>query len=362
MPLAESVDLEKLAEIARGYTGADLSALCREAAMKAIRGVLPNIDLSEEKIPPEIVSNLQVEMKNFMDAFKEITPTAMREVEIEIPMVHWTDIGGLEEVSQELTEAVEWPLMYSERFSEMGVKPPRGILLYGPPGCGKTLLAKAIATESEANFISVKGPEIFSKWVGESEKAIREIFRKARLASPAVVFFDEIDTLVPRKDLINDSSGVSHKVLSQLMLEIDGVEELTDVVVVGATNRPDLIDPSMLRPGRLDRLIYVRPPDMKARTEILGIYAKNMPLAEDVSLEKITAETEGYSGADLELVCREAAMTAMRRDIKTEHVTSQDFDEALKKVKPSITPSMIKQYERVGEILRSSEKPLTMIS
>ena len=297
-----------------------------------------------------------------MDAFKEITPTAMREVEIETPTVHWADIGGLEDVRQELIEAVEWPLIYSERFSEMGVKPPRGILLYGPPGCGKTLLAKAIATESEANFISVKGPEVFSKWVGESEKAIREIFRKARLASPAVVFFDEIDALVPRKDVISDSSGVSHKVLSQLMLEVDGVEELTDVVVVGATNRPDLIDPSMLRPGRLDRLIYVRPPDTRVRLEILRIYAKTMPLAEDVSLEKITSKTEGYSGADLELLCREAAITAMRRNIKAARVTAQDFGQALEKVKPSITPSMIREYKRVGEILRSSDRPLTMVS
>ena len=361
MPLAEDVDLDKLAEITRGYTGADLAALCREAAMKAIRRILPNIDFSEEKIPPEILDNLVVVMKDFMNAFKEITPTALREVEIEVPNVRWEDVGGLEEVKRRLIEAVEWPLKYPEKFERLGIKPPKGILLYGPPGCGKTLLARAIATESEANFISVKGPEIFNKWVGESEKAIREIFRKARQASPCIVFFDEVESIISRKDMIDDSSGVANRVASQFLAEIDGIEELSDVMVIGATNRPDLMDPAALRPGRFDRLIYVPPPDEKGRYEILKIYTRKMPLSPDVSLKELASRTEGYSGADLAALCREAAMNALRRSLDAEYVSKIDFEEALKIVKPSISPQMIKEYERIGELLRYHERQLTMI-
>ncbi|GBC69625.1 ATP-dependent zinc metalloprotease FtsH [archaeon HR01] len=361
MPLAKDVVVEKLGEITRGYTGADLTALCREAAMKAIRRILPNIDFSEEKISPEILNNLEVTMKDFMDAYKEITPSALREVEVETPTVRWEDIGGLATVKQKLIEVVEWPLKYPEKFQKLGIKPPKGILLYGPPGCGKTLLAKAVATESEANFISIKGPEIYSKWVGESEKAIRETFRKARQAAPSVVFLDEIESIAPRKDVMEDSSGVANRVASQLLAEMDGIEELTDIVVVGATNRPDLLDPAILRPGRFDRLIYIPPPDEKSRLEILTIYTRGMPLDADISLEELASRTEGFSGADLESLCREAALAALRRDINTEKVMKIDFEEAFTTVKPSISPQMLREYERLGEVLRTSEKPLAMI-
>jgi len=361
MPLADDVDLDKLAEMTRGYTGADLAALCREAAMKAIRRILPSIDFSEEKIPPEILDKLVVTMKDFMNAFKEVTPTALREVEIEVPNVRWEDIGGLEDVKRQLIEAVEWPLKYPDKFERMGIRPPKGVLLYGPPGCGKTLLAKAIATEAEANFISVKGPEIFNKWVGESEKAIREIFRKARQAAPCIIFFDEIESIVTRKELIEDSSGVANRVTSQLLAEMDGIEELTDVIVLGATNRPDLLDPAILRPGRFDKVIYVPPPDEKSRYQILKIYTKRMPLAPDVSLRDLAARTEWYSGADLAALCREAAMNALRRSLDAEYVTRQDFEEALRTIKPSISPQLVKEYQRMSELLRYTKEHLPMI-
>ncbi|MEM1976307.1 MAG: CDC48 family AAA ATPase [Nitrososphaerota archaeon] len=361
MPLAEDVDLDKLAEMTKGYTGADLAALCREAAMKAIRRILPSIDFSEERIPPEILDKLVVTMKDFMDAFKEITPTALREIEIEIPNVRWEDIGGLEDVKRQLVEAIEWPLKYPEKFERMGIKPPKGILLYGPPGCGKTMLARAIATEAEANFISVKGPEIFNKWVGESEKAVREIFRKARQAAPCIIFFDEIESVVMRKDLVEDSSGVSSRVTSQILAEMDGIEELTDVIVIGATNRPDLLDPAILRPGRFDKLIYVPPPEEKSRYQILKIYTRRMPLAPDVSLRDLAMRTEMYSGADLAALCREAAMNALRRSLDAEYVTRQDFEQALEVIKPSITPQLLKEYERMSEMIRYRKEQLTMI-
>jgi transitional endoplasmic reticulum ATPase len=360
MPLAPDVDIDKLAEITKGYTGADLAALCREAAMKCIRRILPSIDFNEEKLSPEILDQLVVTMRDFLEAYKEITPTALREVEIETPNVTWDDIGGLEDVKQKLIESIEWPIKYAERFEKLGIKPPKGVLLYGPPGCGKTLLAKAVATESEANFITIKGPEIYSKWVGESERAIREVFRKARQAAPCVIFLDEIETLIPRRDMLDDSSGVAHRVTSTLLAEMDGIEELRDVIVIGATNRPDLMDPSALRPGRFDRLIYVPPPDERGRYQILKIYTRKMPLAEDVDLAKLAAMTEGYSGADLESLCREAGLAALRRSPDAELVTWADFQEALKLVKPSINPQMLKEYEKISEVLRSSERPLTM--
>jgi len=356
MPLADDVDLEKLADITHGYTGADLAALCREAAMKALRRYLPKIDLEQERIPVEVLEQMEVRMEDFMAAYKEITPTAVREVYIEIPRVRWSDIGGLEDVKQELREAVEWPLKYPDRFKKLGIKPPKGILLYGPPGCGKTLLAKAVATESEANFIAVRGPELMSKWVGETERGIREVFRKARTAAPAIIFFDEIDALVPRRGMGYADSGVTERAVSQLLTEMDGIAVLEDVVVIGATNRPDILDPAILRPGRFDRLIYVPPPDEKARLEIFKIHTRNMPLAEDVDLEKLAKMTQGYSGADIEAVCREAAMNALRRDIKAEKVTWADFEKALAKVGPSITPDVEKWYRSFAQRFKKVQK------
>ncbi|MCS7114598.1 MAG: CDC48 family AAA ATPase [Nitrososphaerota archaeon] len=362
MPLAEDVDLKKLAEMTHGYTGADLAALCRETAMKALRRYLPQINLEEERIPPEVLEKMEVKMEDFLNAYKEVTPTAMREVYVEVPTVHWDDIGGLEDVKQELKEAVEWPMKNPEIFKRMGIKPPKGILLYGPPGCGKTLLARAVATESEANFITIKGPEVFSKWVGESEKAIREVFRKARMAAPAVIFFDEIDSLAPRRGLGFADSGVTERVISQLLTEMDGIITLEDIVVIAATNRPDMVDPAVLRPGRFDRLIYVPEPDEKSRLQIFKIYVKNMPLAKDVSLEHLAAITKGYSGADIEALCREAAMQALRRDINAKEVTIRDFEEALKKIGPSITPDMEKWYKSFMQQVRQMQKPATPVA
>jgi len=362
MPLAEDVDLKKLAEMTHGYTGADLAALCRETAMKALRRYLPEINLEEERIPPHVLEKMEVRMEDFLNAYREITPTAMREVSIEVPTVRWEDIGGLEEVKQELREAVEWPLKRPEIFKRMGIKPPKGILLYGPPGCGKTMLARAVATESEANFISIKGPEVFSKWVGESEKAIREVFRKGRMAAPSVIFFDEIDSLVPRRGLGFSDSGVSERVISQLLTEMDGIETLDNVVVLAATNRPDILDPAVLRPGRFDRLIYVPAPDEKVRLEIFKIYTKNMPLAKDVDLEELARKTKYYSGADIAAVCREAALSALRRDINSKEIIKQDFENALKKVGPSITPDMENWYKNFMRQIRKVQKPATPVA
>ncbi|RLE59296.1 MAG: AAA family ATPase, partial [Thermoprotei archaeon] len=353
MPLAKDVNLHKLAEITHGFVGADLAALCREAAMRALRRILPQIDLEEESIPEEVLEKIEVTMDDFMKAFRSITPTALREIEVQVPTVRWSDIGGLEEVKQELREAVEWPRKYPESFERMGIKPPKGILLYGPPGCGKTLLAKAVATESEANFISIKGPEIFSKWVGESERAIREVFRKARQVAPCVIFLDEIDAIAPIRGLGYGDSMVTERVVSQLLTEIDGIEKLDGVVVIAATNRPDIVDPALLRPGRFDRLVYVPPPDQRGRLEILKIHTKNMPLADDVDLEEIAKITEGFSGADLEVLCREAGLYALREDINAKYVAKRHFEKALKKIRPSITQEMIRYYTSWIERARS---------
>ncbi|MEM2240396.1 MAG: CDC48 family AAA ATPase [Candidatus Bathyarchaeia archaeon] len=363
MPLAEDVDLNKLAEITHGYTGADIAALCREAAMKALRRYLPKINLEEPTIPPEVLEEMVVNMSDFMQAYREITPTAMREVEVEVPTVHWDEIGGLEDVKQQLRESVEWPLKNPKLFENMGIKPPKGVLLYGPPGCGKTLLAKAVATESEANFISIKGPEVFSKWVGESERAIREIFRKARMAAPAVIFFDEIDSLVPPRGARFGDSGVTERVISQLLTELDGIETLENVVVLAATNRPDMVDPAILRPGRFDRLIYVPPPDEKTRLQILKIHTKNMPLDDDVSLEKLAAMTEGYTGADIAAICREAAMNAIRRNPETGgKVKMEDFRKVMEVIKPSITPDLDKWYRSIFQQQIKLTRPATPVT
>jgi transitional endoplasmic reticulum ATPase len=305
---------------------------------------------------------MEVTMEDFINAYKEITPTAMREVYIEIPTVHWDDIGGLGEVKEDLREAVEWPLKTPEIFIRLGIKPPKGILLLGPPGCGKTLLAKAVATESAANFITIKGPEVFSKWVGESEKAIREVFRKARMAAPAVIFFDEIDSLLPRRGLGFSDSGVSERVISQLLTEMDGIVTLEDIVVIAATNRPDMVDPAVLRPGRFDRLIYVPEPDEESKIQIFKIYTKNKPLAKDVDTKVLASNSKNYSGADIEALCREAAMVALRRDVNTKEVTIRDFEEARKRIGPSTTPDMEKWYKGFMQQARQVQKPATPVA
>jgi len=343
MPLAKDVDLQRLADISHGYTGADLLSLCREAAMKALRRYLPEMNLEEEKMPPETLEKMEVKLDDFQAAYREITPTAMREVYVEIPTVKWDDIGGLLDVKQELIEAVEWPIKKPEVFKRIGIQPPKGILLYGPPGCGKTMLARAISTESEANFISIKGPEIFSKWVGESEKAIREVFRKGRTAAPSIIFFDELDSVIPRRGVGYDS-GATERVISQLLTEMDGIEALQNVVVIAATNRPDIIDPAALRPGRFDRLIYVPDPDERTRVQILKIHTKSVPFAKDVSLEELGKRTLGYSGADLQALCREAGMIALRHNIEAKEVSLRDFEEAMEKIKPSLSPDMENAY------------------
>jgi transitional endoplasmic reticulum ATPase len=291
-----------------------------------------------------------------MGAFREVTPTAMREVYIETPNVHWDEVGGLEEVKQALKEAVEWPLKYPERFTRLGIQPPKGILLQGPPGCGKTLLARAVATESEANFLSIRGPEIFSKWVGESEKAIRETFRKARLAAPSIIFFDEFDALVPARGGGGDNR-VSERVISQLLTEIDGLLSLQNIVVIAATNRPDMIDPAILRPGRFDRRVYVPPPDSAARLKILQIKTKDMPLDKGVKVEDLAKKTQGYSGADIDAICREAAINALRRDTEASNVTLSDFDKVMAEIVPSVTPDMERWYQDTNKRIRDQQKP-----
>ncbi|MDK6028407.1 CDC48 family AAA ATPase [Ignisphaera sp. 4213-co] len=350
VPLAEDVDLDKLAEMTYGYTGADLAALVKEAAMNALRRFLKEhaIDL-DKPIPSELLQKLKVTMSDFYKAMKNIAPSLMREVLIEVPEVHWDDIGGLDLVKQQLREAVEWPIKYPQIFEQMGIRPPKGILLYGPPGCGKTLLAKAAATESGANFIAVKGPEVLSKWVGESEKAIREIFRRARRAAPAIIFFDEIDAIAPVRG--HDVSGVTDRIVNQLLTEMDGIEALRGVVVIGATNRPDLLDPALLRPGRFDRIIFVPPPDLKARYEILKIHTRKIPLAEDVDLIELAKRTEGYSGADLEALIREAVMLALREDLSPRPISFKYFIKAMEYVKPSLTKDRLDAYEKIQEEL-----------
>jgi len=363
MPLSESVDLTKLRNMTHGYTGADVAALAREAAMKSLRRYLPEINLEEERISPQILEKMEVNMDDFFQAFREITPTAMREVYIEVPTTSWSEVGGLDETKELLKESVEWPIKNPELFTRMGITSPKGILIYGPPGCGKTLLARAVATESEANFISIKGPEVFSKWVGESEKAIREIFRKGRTAAPSVIFIDELDSIVPRRGIGYADSGVSERVISQLLTELDGLVSLQNVVVIGATNRPDIIDPALLRPGRFDRLIYVPAPDEKSRLEIFKIYTKNMPLADDVDVEELAKNAKGYSGADVESICREAAMNALRRNIEEEKVKREDFDKAIANSAASITPEMEKWYQNVAkQSKRQTVKPATPVA
>ena len=353
MPIEGSEDerdqlLTDLANRTHGFVGADLAALAREAAMKALRRYLPDMDL-DKPIPSEVLEKMRVTAEDFKSALKEAEPSAMREVLVEIPQVTWDQVGGLEEVKIKLREAIEMPLKDPDAFKRMGIRPPRGILLYGPPGTGKTLLAKAVATESESNFISIKGPEVMSKWVGESEKAVRMIFKKARQVAPCVVFLDEIDAIAHRRGYDTDS-GVGERVVNQLLTSLDGLETLEGVVVVGATNRPDMVDPALLRTGRFDRLILVPVPDRQARIEILKVHTKEMPL-EGVDLEELAVELEGYTGADIEGLCREAAMLALRENRKARKVTMAHFQEAMKVVHSSIDEETMKFYERIGREL-----------
>jgi len=357
MPLADDVDLVQLANMTHGYVGADLAALAREAAMRELRKILPTIDLESDTIPIEVLNNLHVTMADFMDAYREMQPSTLREVLIESPNVKWEDIGGLEGPKQELMESVEWPLRYGALFKHMNAVPPKGILLYGPPGTGKTLLAKAVATESQANFISVKGPEFLSKWVGESEKAVRETFRKARQAAPCVIFLDEIDAITPMRGKSSDS-GVTERVISQILTEMDGLEPLHSVVVIAATNRPDMIDPALLRPGRFDRLVLIPPPDLEARKEILKIHTKGKPLADDVDLDKLAAKMGLFTGAEIAAVCNEAMMLAIRDyvldggdpeedKIKDVKVGMKYFEKAMDKVEP-MSETELKKYEKMS--------------
>ncbi|MEM3439681.1 MAG: CDC48 family AAA ATPase [Candidatus Bathyarchaeia archaeon] len=360
MPLAEDVDLGRLADITHGFVGADLEALCKEAAMRALRRVLPSLDLEAESIPAEVLNKITVTMGDFNEALKDVEPSAMREVLVEVPQVKWSDIGDLSEVKEELREAIEWPLKYKELFDKTNTPPPKGVLLYGPPGTGKTLLAKAVATESEANFISIKGPELLSKWVGESERAVREIFRKAKQAAPCIIFMDEIDSIAPVRGGGYGDSHVTERVISQLLTELDGLEELRDVVVIAATNRPDIIDPALLRPGRFDKLLYVPLPDRDARREIFKIHLGKKPVAEDVDVEKLVNATEGYTGADIAAICNNAMMIAIKEYVakcKDEEEIKKRIDElkirpahleeAMKKVKP-ISKKELELYEEAS--------------
>jgi len=360
MPLDKDVNLEKLADVSHGFVGADLQALAKEAAMRALRRVLPDMDLSSQSIPLETLRKIIVKMSDFMDVIKEMEPSAMREVFVEVPDIKWDDIGGLSSIKQELQEAVEWPLKYSRVFTYADATPPKGILLYGPPGTGKTLMAKAAANESEANFISIKGPELLSKWVGESEKGVREVFRKSRQAAPRIIFFDELDAIASTRGGNHGDSHVTERVISQFLTEMDGLEILTNVVVIGATNRPDIIDPALLRPGRFDRILYVPPPDRDSRLQILKIYAKRKPLAEDVSIEQLADKTDGYTGADLASLSSAAVMLSLREHIKKYpdpkeaekynqdlKITMKHFEEAMKKIRP-LSKQELDMYKNVA--------------
>ncbi len=342
---AKFVNLDYFASITHGFVGADLEALAKEAAMKALRRYLPKIDLEEEKIPPEVLESLEVNREDFDNALRDVQPSALREITIEIPNIKWDQIGGLELVKNELKQAVEWPLKKPAVFREMGIKPPKGIMLYGPPGTGKTLLAKAVATESESNFISIKGPELVSKWVGETEKGIRNVFKKARQVSPVIVFFDEIDAMALHRST-SDSSHVYGSAVNQLLTELDGMELLKDVVIIAATNRPDLIDPGLLRPGRFDKLIYVPSPDEETRLAILKVHTKDMPIAKDVNMKELAKKLENYSGADIEGVVREAALVCIKLNkMKSAEIKKEHFEEALKKIRPSLSSEVTESYE-----------------
>lgn len=342
------VDIDELAAITHGYTGADISALTREAAMKVLRRILPSIDLEQEFIPTEILDNLKVTREDFFNALREIRPSALREVFVERPNVHWSDIGGLDSVKKELKEAVELPLKNPEVFSRMGIRPLKGILLVGLPGTGKTMFAKAVATETQANFISIKGSELVHKWVGESARLTRELFMKARTAAPCIIFIDEIDTVGRARS--GDNPSIIHEdVINGMLVEMDGLTNLKNVVVIGATNRPELLDPALMRGGRFDRIIEIPVPDEKTRLEIFKIHSKSMPVAKGVDLDDMAKKTDGYTGADIENICREAGMSAIRRGVDTKEVTKGDFEEALSMVKPSVTKTYVERIKKFAK-------------
>ena len=347
MPLTKDVNLEELARSTHGFVGADLEALCKEAAMNVIRRLALKHSLKDDTpLSEELMKKLIVNKKDFVDAFKNVTPSAMREILIETPNVPWSRIGGLTEVKQQLQESVEWPIKNPEMFKRMGIRAPKGVLLYGPPGTGKTLLAKAVATESEANFISVKGPELLNKYVGESEKAVREIFKKAKQVAPSVIFFDEIDAIASVRGGGSDGGAKAREgVVNQILTELDGIEDLSEVVILAATNRPELVDPALLRPGRFDRHLLVTPPNKTAIQEILKIHTKDVPIANDVTLKYLTEKLIGYSGADIEAVVREAAMLALRENNKADKVKKKHFTEALSKVRPSLSKIEVNAYK-----------------
>lgn len=355
MPLAKDVNLDDIADFSHGFVGADLYALSKEAAMNVLRRLLPEINTKDsDKIPNDILEKMVVDANDFKEARKVVPPSAMREVMVELPSVKWEDIGGLQDLKQELLEAVEWPLQHPEAFTRLGVTPPKGILIYGPPGTGKTLLAKAVAHESNANFISVKGPELLSKWVNETPQLVKKLFQKAKQVSPCIIFIDEIDSIAGNRDLNQSDTNNGMSAINQLLTEMDGLESLNDVVVIAATNRPDVIDSAILRSGRCDRMILASIPDQQSRLDIFKIHTRNMPLGEDISLEDLSVITDGYVGADIELICREAAILALRENIETKIVLKKHFDAALTKVKGSVSKDIIETYEKFEERYKMS--------
>ena len=367
MPLAEGIDLDEYAENTHGFVGADLESLAKESAMHALRRIRPQLDLESDEIDADVLNAIQVTEGDFKEAIKGIEPSALREVFVEVPDVTWNDVGGLGDTKERLRETIQWPLEYPEVFDQLDMEAAKGVLMYGPPGTGKTLLAKAVANESESNFISIKGPELLNKFVGESEKGVREVFSKARENAPTIVFFDEIDSMATERGSNTSDSGVSERVVSQLLTELDGLESLEDVVVIATTNRPDLIDSALLRPGRLDRHVHVPVPDEEARRKILEVHTREKPLAEDVDLDRIARETDGYVGADLEAVAREASMSASREFIASVspeevaesvgnvRVTMAHFESALEEVNPSVTPETRERYEEIEKQFERSD-------
>ena len=355
MPLAEGVDLEELARTTYGFVGADLGALAREAAISALRRVLPDMDLDQDEIPAEVLDELIVKDGDFADALRRVQPSALREIQIQVPNVRWDDIGGLQETKEQLREGIELPLKHPEAFERLGIRQARGFLLFGPPGNGKTLLAKAVAREAEANFIATKSSDLLSKWVGESEKQVSKLFKRARQVSPTVIFIDEIDALAPSRGGGMGDSNVTERVVNTLLAEMDGLEELQGVVVIGATNRPTLLDPALLRPGRFDEIVYVPVPDAEGRRRILEIQTGPMPLADDVDLAALADKTERFSGADLENLVRKAGLLALRANLATETVTADDFARALEDTRPSVTVEVEKEYERMRKQLKQED-------